>query len=310
MTTFHSRSALKDVLAQADARAVVEQIAPEVLVSGLATGGDTFPLLPVLRIILDPSDPRVGELMDRLKEIEDLTPRPPQAAPILPAADYESANVDRASATVRIPLSSLANQPLEIAIVGPSHGNPFTDVELTARFWSGDQHVEVGGFYDGDGRYTVRFLPGEAGTWHYVTKSNARSLDGLSGSVDVAPSDARGPVRAQGFHFSVADGAPFTPLGTTAYAWTHQDDVLQQQTLDALAETGFSKLRMGLFPKHFIYNSNEPDRFVFPRTDDGWDLERFDLEYFRALERRIEDLAALGIEADLILFHPYDRWGF
>ena len=67
---------------------------------------------------------------------------------------------------------------------------------------------------------------------------------------------------------------------------------------------------MSLFPKHFLYNANEPDRFVFPRTDDGWDLERFDLEYFRALEQRLEQLAALGIDADLILFHPYDRWGF
>jgi hypothetical protein len=132
----------------------------------------------------------------------------------------------------------------------------------------------------------------------------------VSGSVDVAPSDARGLVRADGFHFSFADGTPFTPLGTTAYAWTHQDDALQQQTLDALAKTSFSKLRMGLFPKHFLYNANEPDRFVFPRTEDGWDLERFDLEYFRALERRLEQLAALGIDADLILFHPYDRWGF
>jgi hypothetical protein len=28
------------------------------------------------------------------------------------------------------------------------------------------------------------------------------------------------------------------------------------------------------------------------------------------LENRIADLGRLGIEADLILFHPYDRWGF
>jgi hypothetical protein len=68
---------------------------------------------------------------------------------------------------------------------------------------------------------------------------------------------------------------------------------------------------MCLFPKHFLYNSNEPDRFVFPRNEDGsFDLERFDLAYFAHLERRITDLAELGIEAELILFHPYDRWGF
>ena len=310
MTTFDSRSALKDVLAQADARAVVGEIAPEVLDSALATSGDPFPLGLILGVILEPSDPRVAELLDRLTQIEDLTPRPREVPPIVPPADYERADTERASASVLLPSGAVANRMLEIAIAGPSHGNPFTDVELTARFSRGDLHAEVGGFYDGDGRYAVRFLPSEAGTWEYVTKSNARSLDGMSGSVEVAPSDARGPVHADGFHFSYPDGTSFTPLGTTAYAWTHQDDALQRQTLESLAKTSFSKLRMSLFPKHFLYNANEPDRFVFPRTDDGWDLERFDLEYFRALEHRLEQLADLGIDADLILFHPYDRWGF
>ena len=310
MTTFHARAPLRDVLAQPDARAVVEEIAPEVLVSSLATGGDPFPLAPVLGLILEPSDPRVAELIARLTEIEDLTPRPPEATVILPGSDYENADIERASAKATLPAGAVVNRMLEIAIDGPSHGNPFTDVELTARFSRGEHHVEVGGFHDGGGRYAIRFLPGEPGRWEFVTTSTARSLDGLSGSVEVAPSDARGPVRADGFHFSFADGTPFTPLGTTAYAWTHQDEALQQQTLDALANTSFSKLRMGLFPKHYLYNANEPDRFVFPRTEDGWDLERFDLEYFRALERRLKQLAELGIEADLILFHPYDRWGF
>ncbi|WP_243076306.1 DUF5605 domain-containing protein [Microbacterium sp. SS28] len=309
MATFHSRSALKDVLAQADSRAVVGEIAPEVLDSPLASG-DSFPLRSILGVILEPSDPRIAQLLGHLTQIEDLTPRPQEVSPIVPPADYESAETARASASVLLPSGASANRMLEIAIAGPSHGNPFTDVELTARFSRAGQSVDVGGFYDGDGRYALRFLPAEAGTWEFVTKSNARSLDGLAGSVEVAPSDARGAVRADGFHFSFADGTPFTPIGTTAYAWTHQDDALQQETLDSLAKTSFSKLRMSLFPKHFLYNANEPDRFVFPRTHDGWDLERFDLAYFRTLEQRLEQLAALGIDADLILFHPYDRWGF
>ncbi len=32
--------------------------------------------------------------------------------------------------------------------------------------------------------------------------------------------------------------------------------------------------------------------------------------FFAHLEQRIADLRALNIEADLILFHPYDRWGY
>ena len=34
------------------------------------------------------------------------------------------------------------------------------------------------------------------------------------------------------------------------------------------------------------------------------------MRFWRLLERRVAQLCDLGIEADLILFHPYDRWGF
>ena len=46
------------------------------------------------------------------------------------------------------------------------------------------------------------------------------------------------------------------------------------------------------------------------RSRTGFDLERFDPAHFRRLEERIAQLGELGIEADLILFHAYDRWGF
>jgi hypothetical protein len=48
----------------------------------------------------------------------------------------------------------------------------------------------------------------------------------------------------------------------------------------------------------------------FVRTGTGlrdWDATRFDPAYFRRYEDRIRRLGALGIEADIILFHPYDE---
>jgi hypothetical protein len=49
-----------------------------------------------------------------------------------------------------------------------------------------------------------------------------------------------------------------------------------------------------------------------PEPPDVWDFSRFNAAYFEHLERRISELQELGIEADLILFHPYDfgAWGF
>jgi len=41
-----------------------------------------------------------------------------------------------------------------------------------------------------------------------------------------------------------------------------------------------------------------------------FDLTRFNPEHFRHIEYCIKELGKRGIEADLIVMHPYDRWGF
>jgi hypothetical protein len=115
------------------------------------------------------------------------------------------------------------------------------------------------------------------------------------------------------FHFAYADGTPYRPIGTTCYAWTHQGEELEEQTLATLASSPFNKVRMCVFPKNYAFNSNEPPRYPYEGTaPDRWDFTRFNPEFFRHLEQRIGQLRQMGIEADLILFHPYDvgRWGF
>jgi hypothetical protein len=134
----------------------------------------------------------------------------------------------------------------------------------------------------------------------------------VQGEVTIGPAapGAHGPVHTDGFHFAHADGTRYRPWGTTAYAWNHQSDQLQAETLRTLADAPFTKLRMCLFPKYFVYNSDEPERFPFPRAADGtFDYSRFDLTFFARLDQQIRGLGALDVQADLILFHPYDRWG-
>jgi hypothetical protein len=118
---------------------------------------------------------------------------------------------------------------------------------------------------------------------------------------------------AHTYHFAYEDGTPYWELGTTCYAWIHQDESLQQETLKTLASSPFNKIRMCVFPKWYDWNRGEPPRYPFqgvPPTH--WDFTRFNPEYFQHLEQRIVDLQKLGIEADVILFHPYDdgHWGF
>jgi hypothetical protein len=202
----------------------------------------------------------------------------------------------------------------EITLKGPQDDNPFLDVRLSAQFKHQNRALHGDGFYDGEGIYRIRFMPDTLGPWRYVTESNCPALDGKTGEfICTEPSpENHGPVVVRNtYHFAHADGTPYVPIGTTCYAWIHQGDALEEVTLNTLRSAPFNKLRMCIFPKDYIYNKTEPVYYPFERTESGgWDFAHFDPAFFRHLERRIEDLSALGIEADIILFHPYDRWGF
>lgn len=204
----------------------------------------------------------------------------------------------------------------EVSLPGPKGGNPFVDVQFAATFRQDDDKHVVNGFYDGDGVYRVRFMPPKMGRWDYTTRSNVSALDGKSGHADVlAPSkDNHGPVHVRNtFHFAYADGSPFKPIGTTCYAWASQSEELEEQTLRTLAAAPFNKLRMCVFPKWYTWNKNEPRLYAFEGTPPKqWDFARFNPKFFQHFERRIAQLRDLGIEADVIILHPYDEghWGF
>jgi hypothetical protein len=68
---------------------------------------------------------------------------------------------------------------------------------------------------------------------------------------------------------------------------------------------------MGVFPKHYIYNDNEPLMPMFETGADGKeDFDRPNVAAFRHLDAQVSRLREMGVEADIILFHPYDRWGY
>ena len=312
---FDRRSTFGEALDHPGARAVLERWMPGIAASPMATqyrDGRLGSLIAFVPTLEDPDER--AKLWAALAEIGGATDRPPYAPAIDPDPAYEGDEVARGSASLALPSATARWNVIEVRLDGPSHGNPFVDVELDAVFTRPDgSTTRSGGFYDGDGVYLVRALADAEGTWTFATRSTARSLDGLTGEVEVtgARAGSHGPVQVDGFHFRHADGTRHRPLGTTAYAWTHQPDELQEQTLATLAEAPFRKLRMCVFPKSYLFNANEPADFPFPGTlEDGFDLERFDPAHFRRLEQRIAELGRLGIEADLILFHAYDRWGF
>ncbi len=220
----------------------------------------------------------------------------------------------------------------EFQAQGPVTGNPFVDVQFSARLTLAHRSIDVPGFFDGNGVYKVRFSPDSAGRWTMETRSNAKDLDGLTTSFECTPARPgnRGPVgTAHRFHFQYADGSPYFPFGTTCYSYGFVGSPLDRLTLENLQQAGFNKVRMCLLPKPL--GKLQPVAMPFERlgpapaaaeslADGGqspeqsdrvqFDLTRFNPVYFQHVEQRIQDLLDADIQADLILFHPYDAWGF
>jgi hypothetical protein len=202
----------------------------------------------------------------------------------------------------------------EIVLNGPSAGNPFVEVELTAVFSSWGEEIKVPGFYDGNGVYRIRFSPQKKGTWRYKTLSNSNELSGKKGRFRcISPSgNNHGPVRVINTHYlQYADGTPFYSVGTTAYQWTSVKQSIQDQTVKTLAGAPFNKIRMCVFPKSYQYgNDTEPWIYPFKREGKQNDLTQPVYEFFRNFDTRVRQLMEMGIQADIILFHPYDSWGY
>ena len=209
----------------------------------------------------------------------------------------------------------------ELNLIGPHAGKPYLEVGLSAVFRKGHREVKATGFYDGQGRYVVRFSPDEQGEWTYHTQSNAPQLSGKTGRFTcTAPTgNNHGPLRiVNTYYLQYADGTPFYAVGTTCYQWTSVSHDLQDMTLKTLARSPFNKIRMCVFPKHYNWNRSEPYTYPYACTNPyGRDAQTNDYtrpnyEFFRNFDKRVAQLNELGIQADIILFHPYDRrwWGY
>ena len=164
----------------------------------------------------------------------------------------------------------------EIVLRGKSDKNPFVDYNIFGCFTGKNEKVTVDGFYDGDGIYKVRFMPSFEGEYTYKVAGTFAD-EGAEGEFAVTPATEgnHGPVRvANTYHFAYEDATPYYSIGTTCYVWALQSDEMIAKTLESLKESAFNTA-------HFAH-----------------------------IETCILALRDMGIEADLIVMHPYDRWGF
>jgi hypothetical protein len=175
----------------------------------------------------------------------------------------------------------------------------------------------VRGFFDGGNQFKARYMPPALGTWSYRTISNATALDGQSGSFEVvAPRTAlnHGPVivvaspASNSTKLGYADETPFHAVGTTVYGMFGGDANRTARTLASLRTAPFNKVRIMAFPSGA---AGPYQRAMLPYEPLGGvagaasDLTRFNVKFWQSIERTVEALGELGVQADVVLFNLY-----
>ena len=186
----------------------------------------------------------------------------------------------------------------------------WSEVDLEAVFSCQGVEKKVCGFYAGNETYVVRYLPQQTG----LVRWKVTGLVSSEGEEECIPSEDgihHGLVKPCGTALMYEDGLPCRPFGTTVYAMMHQPKELIAQTMDTLIHSPFNKVRTCVFPKHYIFNENEPEQFAFEKKENsGFDFHRPCFAFWDAFEEMLDTMEKHQIQVDLILFHPYDCWGF
>lgn len=201
-----------------------------------------------------------------------------------------------------------------------AYRNPFLDVELEATFTAPDGATRtMPGFFDGQGTWRVRFSPHIAGTWRYRTATPIGDPDlATSGEFEVVEpaGQVRGFLRTcpgRGWGLEWESGEPCLVLGDTMYnlfGVAHCGlDV--EAVLRRRAAQGFNlvRARVPVSPFH------PPDGYSDWQTCSTWPwggshqrplFDRFNLDYFRSVDRVVRLAAELGIGLEMIM----EAWGF
>ncbi len=207
-----------------------------------------------------------------------------------------------------------------------AHAEPFADMAVEATFTApSGRTVTIPAFFDGeedgpDNRgqvWRVRFNPDEPGRWTYRTAAIPRD-NGLAatGSVEVTPNEPRGFLRAtpgEGWGLTYESGEPCFVFGDTIYnlfGFAHCGlDVEGLLRRRAAQGCNFIRVRVPVSPFH------PPDGYSHWQTARTWAwggseqaprFDRFNLDYFRTVDRVVALAEELGIGLEMIM----EGWGF
>jgi hypothetical protein len=174
------------------------------------------------------------------------------------------------------------------------YSNPFTDVALHATFIApSGRRITVSGFYDGEQRWRVRWMPDETGHWRYEMRFSDDSAR-ATGGFRCTPGKLHGPLRVRKQNplwFEHADGTPFYMRAFHLWNIDVLDERTLNSTLDWLKKQGFNTI-VGphLHPQHPV------PRLPWEQKRDGQiDFTRFHLPLWQNMDRALRALSVRGM---------------
>ncbi len=202
-------------------------------------------------------------------------------------------------------------EPFDVGlrVTSPVASNPFTDVSIEAVFTpDGGAPITVHGFCDAtDGTFfRVRFCP-SVRTRHTlrITYTDAAGSETFEGCLEVgwspSPGFARVDPRFPGRFILGRTGETWFHHGCSAYALALASEAESRAYVDRMTGYGFNRCRIVLAGGvQFPFSDREMNPFA------GDDFTRFDLAYWRMIERRIAYMKERGMTADVIFLI---NWG-
>jgi hypothetical protein len=253
----------------------------------------------------------------------------PQASAILALlclATAATASPTAISATLgaeRVEVHDFAE--VALSVTGADAANPFVDVEVAGAFRAaGGVWLNVDGFCDAmDGSlYRIRFAPSQPGAHEYVVTFRQGAYEWRqTGSFEAIDVGRKGVLRVDPehpWHFIwEGNGGHFLLNGTTTYYLMGWDDATIRGIVDRLAGLGVNRLRVLLYGRNddgpwgqpvvtgggfHLHLEPWPAERPGDIHDPGFDLTRFNVEFWRKYERMLRYAWERDVTVSVIFF--------
>lgn len=185
-----------------------------------------------------------------------------------------------------------------------TYTNPYTELTAEATLTLPDNTTRtIPLFWNGGSDWILRISPDAPGTWSWSVSSSDPGLDGQSGSIDVAASDAPGGLtllEADPHHFARQNGDPFYFIGDTAWSLV-TDDVEEQHDRAAAHAMIDKRVSQGYNVVHVMciseagWGNNGGDAFH--------DLEKEEInpDYWKEVDERVAYANSKGVTVGLVI---------